>query len=65
MDPRATAIHLKVRLVGDLPIGRAYDDQGSTREFSGWMALVATIDDLLTFTQRGSDTHSSDERLGS
>jgi hypothetical protein len=65
VDPQATAIHLEVRLVGDLPIGRAYDDQGSTREFAGWMALVAAIDDLLTITQPGSDLRSPDERFGS
>jgi hypothetical protein len=56
VDPKATAIHLEVRLDGELPVGRAYDDQGSIREFAGWTALVATIDDLLTIAQPGFDT---------
>lgn len=63
VDPQATAIHLEVRLDGESPIGRAYDDRGSIREFAGWMGLVATIDDLLTAAQPRST--SSDERAGS
>jgi hypothetical protein len=64
VDTPVTAIRLEVRLVGDLPVGRAYGDQGSTRDFAGWMALVATIDGLLTITQPGFDTPSPDERSG-
>jgi hypothetical protein len=72
VDPPATAIHLEVRLDGALPIGRAYDDRGSSREFAGWMALVATIDDFLTTatatataTATGTDTGSPDDRVES
>jgi hypothetical protein len=64
VDTPVTAIRLEVRLVGDLPVGRAYDDRGSTREFAGWMALVATIDGLLSIAQPGADTRSPDERPG-
>ncbi len=65
MDTRATVIHLEVWLDGESPVGRAYDDQGGTRPFAGWLALVATIDDLLAISQPGSDSHPPDERPGS
>ena len=65
MDPRATAIHLEVRLDGDSPVGRAYDERGSAREFAGWMSLVAAIDDLMTTPPQGADSVPPDERPGS
>jgi hypothetical protein len=66
MDPRATAIHLEVWLDGESPVGRAYDDDGTSRDFAGWTSLVATIDVLLTSSQPGSDARSPDDgRFGS
>jgi hypothetical protein len=65
MDPRATPIHLEVRLDGESPCGRAYDERGSVREFAGWLALVAAIDDLVSIPEPGSGTASPDEGLGS
>jgi hypothetical protein len=70
---RVTAIHLEIRLDGESPTGRAYDERGCTREFAGWMALVATIDDFLgtahtaahTTGQPASAPPSSEERSGS
>jgi hypothetical protein len=54
MDPRATAIHLEVWFEGQSPVGRAFDDHGDSREFAGWTALVASIDQLLAATRPGA-----------
>jgi hypothetical protein len=62
---RATAIHLEIWLDGESPTGRAHDDRGSTREFVGWMALLATIDAFLTTAQPEPAPPSSEGRSGS
>ncbi|MBP2368525.1 hypothetical protein [Pseudonocardia parietis] len=62
MDSRA--IHLEIRLDGESPVGRAYDERGGTREFAGWMGLVAVIDDLLGASPPGSTPSPPDGRTG-
>ncbi len=47
MEATAVAIHLEIRLDGDLLSGRAYDDHGAVREFTGWIGLVAAVEHLL------------------
>lgn len=47
MDGRASVIRLEIRLDGESPVGCARDEQGRSRDFAGWMGLVATIDGLL------------------
>jgi hypothetical protein len=48
VDAEPTTIRMELRLDGDLPTGRACDDSGRMREFAGWLALVAAIDELLS-----------------
>ena len=42
-----TTIRMELRLDGDLPTGRASDEQGRVKDFAGWLGLVAAIDELL------------------
>ena len=47
MTSRAVTITLELRLAGDELDGRATDETGSDRSFSGWLGMLVTIDSLL------------------
>jgi hypothetical protein len=47
MTSRAVTITLELRLAGDELDGRASDEHGTDRPFSGWLGLLVTIDSLL------------------
>lgn len=68
MDGGATAIRLEIRLEirldGERPVGRAYA-RGGSREFAGWLGLVATIEHLLTATPPPAESAPApEERTG-
>jgi hypothetical protein len=48
VDGRTTTIRMELRRDGDLPSGRACDDHGRVKDFTGWVGLVAAIDQLLS-----------------
>jgi len=47
MTSRAVTITLELRLAGDELDGRATDETGIDRPFSGWLGMLVTIDSLL------------------
>ncbi len=47
VDEEMTTIRMELRRDGDLPTGRACDDDGRVRDFAGWLGLIAAIDELL------------------
>jgi hypothetical protein len=47
MTSRAVTITLELRQAGDELDGRASDDTGEDRSFSGWLGLLVAIDALL------------------
>ena len=47
MTSRAVTITLDLRLAGDELDGRASDESGLDRPFSGWLGLLVTLDALL------------------
>jgi hypothetical protein len=47
MTSRAVTITLELRQAGDELDGRASDDTGDDRSFSGWLGLLVAIDALL------------------
>jgi hypothetical protein len=47
MTSRAVTITLELRQAGDELDGRATDETGTDRSFSGWLGLLVTIDSLL------------------
>ena len=47
MTSRAVTITLELRLAGDELDGRASDETGEDRSFSGWLGLLVAIDAML------------------
>jgi hypothetical protein len=47
MTSRAVTITLELRLAGDELDGRASDENGTERPFSGWLGMLVSIDALL------------------
>jgi hypothetical protein len=47
MTSRAVTLTLELRLAGDELDGRASDENGLDRPFSGWLGLLVTLDSLL------------------
>jgi len=47
MTSRAVTITLELRQAGDELNGRASDEDGVERSFSGWLGLLVTLDSLL------------------
>jgi hypothetical protein len=47
MDAGTTTICLELKVAGDALKGRAVADSGAERAFSGWLGLVAALDELL------------------
>ena len=52
----ATTIEIKLELEldGETVSGRATDDDGQTREFSGWIGLIGLVDSLLDGARTGA-----------
>ena len=48
MTSRAVTITLELRQAGEELDGRATDDSGDGRAFSGWLGLLVAIDALLS-----------------
>lgn len=44
-------IRMELSVDGGLPTGRASDDSGRVKDFTGWLGLVAAIDELLSRTE--------------
>jgi hypothetical protein len=47
MTARQVTITLELRQAGDELDGRASDENGLDRSFSGWLGLLVTLDSLL------------------
>ena len=58
VDSESTSIHidLDLELDGGCLSGRARNDSGPVREFSGWLGMVGAIDALLPPTSAPADT---------
>jgi hypothetical protein len=52
MATRAVTVTLELRLAGDELDGRASDEHGLDRPFSGWLGLLVTLDSLLDTADR-------------
>lgn len=48
-------IEVEVDRDGDRPQGRISDDTGTTREFAGWLGLMAALDTLISSVARATD----------
>jgi hypothetical protein len=60
MQSSTTAIHLELSYQGECRIGRAVNGSGE-REFTGWIGLLAAIDELMG---PSPGTHSAAESAG-
>jgi hypothetical protein len=63
--PTTLTLTVQLQLDDDTFTGRAGDDLGADREFSGWLGLIAAIDELIDTAparSRDRDTSSNDER---
>jgi hypothetical protein len=45
--PETTTIRMELRRDGELPSGQASDGHGRVMAFTGWIGLVAAVDELL------------------
>jgi hypothetical protein len=55
MQTRTAAISLELSLDGDSLTGRASDEAGTRKEFSGWLGLMAAIEALIPTDSEGED----------
>lgn len=55
------SIHLELVLAGESLTGRARDNSGTTREFSGRLGLLAAIDALIAGPTPGPQTSSKSD----
>ena len=55
MQTNTAAISLELSVDGDSLAGRAIDEAGTEREFSGWLGLMAAIEALITPDSQGDD----------
>jgi hypothetical protein len=55
-------ITLRISLDGEIPTGHASDDHGLSRDFAGWVGLVAAIDGLLSGPQE--DQSAGEDKVG-
>jgi hypothetical protein len=56
MTSRAVTITLELRLAGDELDGRASDETGADRSFSGWLGLLVAIDAMLNAAPETTST---------
>jgi hypothetical protein len=54
MQTKTAAISLDLSLDGDSLTGRATDEAGIHREFSGWLGLVSAIEGLISPDSEGA-----------
>ena len=54
MEARDITVTLELRSTGDSLSGCARDEHGAERRFSGWLGLVAAIDELVGDTDPAS-----------
>jgi hypothetical protein len=55
MQTHTAAISLDLTVNGDSLAGRATDEAGTSREFSGWLGLVSVIEELISTDSQGAD----------
>ena len=55
MQMKTAAISLDLSLHGDSLTGRATDEAGTRKEFSGWLGLVSAIEALISLDSEGAD----------
>ena len=55
MQTNTAAISLELSLDGESLTGRATDEAGTEREFSGWLGLMSAIEALITPDSQGED----------
>lgn len=61
--PLTLTLTVQLELGDDAFTGRALDDLGADREFSGWLGLIAALDELIdTAPARTRDDAAPDER---
>ena len=48
MDDTRDTIRLEIEVAGESLYGRAISEGGLTRDFTGWLGLVAALDTLIT-----------------
>ncbi len=59
MDATTTAISLEMHLAGDCLTGIATSASGVERPFSGWLGLIAAIDELLGENAASPPVHAA------
>jgi hypothetical protein len=60
MDRTTMTIRLELHLGDGSLTGRAEDGDGAVREFSGWLGLIAAIDDLVAEAAADLPHHPTD-----
>jgi hypothetical protein len=55
MQTKTAAISLELSVDGDSLTGRASDETGNRREFSGWLGLMSAIEALIPQDSEGDD----------
>ncbi|HST43127.1 MAG TPA: hypothetical protein VLK58_26615 [Conexibacter sp.] len=63
--PLTLTLTVQLHLDEDAFTGRALDDLGADREFSGWLGLIAALDELIdTAPARSRDNDAASEERG-
>ena len=62
MDRTTLTLTVEIELDDDAFRGRASDDQGASRQFSGWLGLIASIDDMIGAASARSREQRTDQR---
>jgi hypothetical protein len=55
MQTKTAAISLELSVDGESIVGRASDEAGIQKEFSGWLGLVSAVEALITPDSQGED----------
>lgn len=62
MDRTTLTLTVEIELDEDAFRGIASDDRGASRQFSGWLGLIASIDDMIGSATAGSHDQETDQR---
>lgn len=62
MDRTTLTLTVEIELDDDAFRGCASDDQGASRQFSGWLGLIASIDDMISAATERSRDQRTDQR---
>jgi hypothetical protein len=62
MDRTTLTLTVELELDDEAFSGRASDDLGASRQFTGWLGLIASIDDIIGTATARSREQRSDER---